>query len=135
MGYKMNGAVANTTHPLSVLLRTTWGEHIFSSYVAHEENAITNSSDSVIAYWNISGLKLRMPTVAVYEHEYQKGAVIHTGIFGSDLISNEQQMQFFLTAAVRHLVSHSTTIPEFQPSGMILALTIGMSLAFFCTME
>jgi hypothetical protein len=130
MGYQMNGAIPNTTHPLSVLLRTTIGPCVFSSYVAHEENALTNSSDRVIAYWNITGLKSQL-TVAVYEHQYQQGIVIHTGIFGSDLIPKDQEMQFFLAAAVRYLASHSITIPEFQPSGIMLVLTIGMSLATF----
>lgn len=66
---------------------------------------MANSSDRVIAYWNISGLKSRRLTVAVYEHGYKKGMVIHTGIFRCDLISKDQEMQFFLTAAARRLVS------------------------------
>jgi hypothetical protein len=68
----------------------------------------------------------------VYEHEYQKGVVIHTGVFGSDLVPKDREMQFFLTAAVRRLASHTSpviTIPEFQLSEITLALTIGMSLA------
>jgi hypothetical protein len=61
----------------------------------------------VIAYWNITGLKSRL-TVAVYEHGYQKGIVIHTGIFGSDLIPKDRGMQVFLTAAIRYLASHTS---------------------------
>ena len=107
MNYRMNGAIPNATHPLSVLLRTTFGPKVFSSYVAHEESAVTNSSDRVIAYWDVRGLESSNLTVAVYEHEYQKGIVINTGIFGSDLISKDQEMQFFLTAAVRRLASRA----------------------------
>lgn len=112
MGYEMNGAVANTTHPLSELLRKTFGLRVLTSYAAHEENAVTNSSDSVIAYWDISGLESRTPTVAVYEHKYQQGVVIHTGIFASELISKDQQMQFFFVAAMSHLASQP--IPDAQ---------------------
>jgi hypothetical protein len=133
-GYHINGAVPNTTHPLSVLLRSTFGLRVFSSYFAHEENAVTNSSDRVIAYWNITGLKSRNLTVAVYEHEYRKGIVIHTGIFGSDIIYSDREMQFFLAAALRRLASHTVTsiaVPEFQLPGIILALTVGMLLAGF----
>lgn len=107
MGYQMNGAIANTTQPLSVLLRTAFGQRVFSSYVAHEENAIANSTDKVIAYWIISGLKSHLLTVAVYEHAYQKGLIIHTGIFGSDLISKDKEMQFFLVAGVKQLASQA----------------------------
>ena len=112
MGYYMNGAIANTTDPLSVFLRTTFGPKAFSSYVAHEESAVTNSSDSVIAYWDVRGLKSRNLTVAAYEHAYQKGIVISTGIFGDDLISKDQEMQFFLTAAVRRLASRASIFSE-----------------------
>ncbi len=47
----------------------------------------------------INGLTTQPPLVAVYEHNYQKGAVIHTGIFASDAILVDKQMQFFLIAA------------------------------------
>jgi hypothetical protein len=97
--YRVNGAIANTSHLLSVLMRENFGQLIFTSYRAHEENAITNSSDKVIAYWKIAGLKGNVGTVAVYEHNYRKGTVIHTGIFGSDIMT-DIQMQFFLQAAV-----------------------------------
>jgi hypothetical protein len=118
MNYHMNGAIPNTTHPLSVLLRTTFGPRIFSSYVAHEENEVTNSSDRVIAYWDVSGLKSRNLTVAAYEHEYQRGIVINTGIFGSDLISKDQEMQFLLTAAVSHLGSYTSNPCSTSSNGM-----------------
>jgi hypothetical protein len=96
--YRVMGAIANTTHPLSVLMREYFGPVIFASYSAHEENAITNSSYKAIAYWRIAGLKDNVGTVAVYEHGYRKGTVIHTGVFGSDIIA-DPQMQFFLQAA------------------------------------
>jgi hypothetical protein len=128
-GYLMNGAIANTTHPLSMLLRDNFGPRVFTSYAAHEENAMTNSSNKVIAFWNVTHLKMNpMPTVAVYEHEYLKGMVIHTGIFGSDLISRDPCMEFFLTAAIQRLVSHSATVvPEFRLPEIVIALTVGIS--------
>jgi hypothetical protein len=131
-GYKMNGALANTTHPLSVMLRNNFGSTLFfTSYVGHEENAITNSSTKTIAYWDVSGPKKTANlTVAMYEHEYRKGVVIHTGIFGSDLLPKDPQIQFFFTEAIRLLASRgNASVPEFQSSGIVIALTVAMSLA------
>jgi hypothetical protein len=141
MGYHMNGAIANTTNPLSIMLRRAIGAHVFSSYEAHEENAITNSSDRVIAYWNITGLKLHNLTVAVYEHDYLMGSVIHTGIFGSDILARDQLMQLFLTAAVERLASsHQTTGTSIDSdqqlllAAIMLALTFGITLTYaYCT--
>lgn len=98
-GYRMNGAVANSTHPLSIFMREWFGRMILASYWAREENVITNSSYEVIAYWRVVGLKEKVGTVAVYEHHYREGTVIHTGVFGSEIIT-DPQMQFFLQAAV-----------------------------------
>lgn len=137
-GYKMNGAIANTTHPLSIKLRTTFGPHLFSSYSAHEENAMTNSSDKVIAYWSITNLRPKNLTVAVYEHEYGAGSVIHTGVFGSDLIAEDPAMQLLLTSAVGYLASRaesSNPVPDFQFTAAILVFVLVMSMAVYSKRE
>jgi hypothetical protein len=133
-GYKMNGAIANTTHSLSTKLRTGFGLHVFSSYTAHEENAMTNSSDQVIAYWNVTHLGSKALTVAVYEHEYGAGTVIHTGVFGSDLIATDPCMQFLLTSSVGYLASRadsSNPVPEFQFTAIILVFVLVMSMTLY----
>jgi hypothetical protein len=101
-GYEIYGAIPTTTHPLGRFLRTTIGSRVFTSYRPHEENIVTNSSVKVIASWDIiSKLKIPGMTVAMYEHYYQKGSVIHTGISGSDIIATEPHMQLFLHQAIQ----------------------------------
>jgi hypothetical protein len=118
--YRVNGAIANTTHPLSILMRENFGKRIFEFYKGHEENVITNSSDNVIAYWDITGLKVNVGTVAVYEHDYRKGMVIHTGIFGSDIMA-DPEMQFFLQAAIGVPPSDIVLLPTEGPSATATA--------------
>ncbi|MGO9645186.1 MAG: N,N-dimethylformamidase beta subunit family domain-containing protein [Candidatus Bathyarchaeia archaeon] len=103
-GYQINGAIA-TDHPLGVLLKEIFEkDHFFSSYVAHEEIVITNSSDRPIALWEVSPPKGNW-IVAAYEHDYQSGMVIHTGIFGTDIIATDAELQFFLLASIGYLPS------------------------------
>ena len=104
--YSMGGATANTTDTLSAILRKVYGNvTLFTSYLGHEENVLSNSTDSVIAYWhyvggNFSGYSLPFPLVtAMYAHHYQKGVVIHTGIFATDMLSHSN-MQFLVNSAM-----------------------------------
>ena len=101
-GYHIDGAIANTSNPLGVLMRDRFGSHVLSSYHPHEENVITNSTDEVILYWLVSNLspRHRNLTVAAYEHYYRAGTVIHTGVFGTDIIAQSKEMQFFLLSAI-----------------------------------
>lgn len=99
-GYHIDGAIASTDHPLAVLMRKAFGKSILFSYNPHEENAVTNSSDRVIAFWQVSHLKRYNLTVAVYEHDYMGGTVIHTGIFGTDIIGTDKELQFLLLASI-----------------------------------
>jgi hypothetical protein len=106
-GYYYSGAVANTSNPLSAFMRNaTNSQRVILSYYAHEENAMTNSTDNVIAYWPI---QLTNPSaasyvsgkvVATYEHDYGKGMVIHMGVFGTDIIGFDAQCQLLLLAAI-----------------------------------
>jgi hypothetical protein len=58
------------------------------------------STDSVIAYWNVSGGESLPGVVATYQHDYQNGVVIDFGVFGTDIIAQSYQTQFFLLAAI-----------------------------------
>jgi hypothetical protein len=49
-GYTFNGAIVNTTNPISAGLKKTFGERIITAYHPHEENALSNPNDQVIAY-------------------------------------------------------------------------------------
>jgi len=106
-GYTFRGALANTDNPISTFMRTAAGTpNILLSYQAHEENAMTNSSDNVIAYWPLTAFKstdvsyISHKVVATYEHDYGKGIVVHMGIFGTDLITDDVQFQLLLLASI-----------------------------------
>lgn len=99
-GYHISSATANATDPIGAMMIDEFGPRLFSSYKPHEENAITNSTVQIIAYWQVNNLKNSVGIVAAYEHSYQKGIVIHTGIFGTDIIATDPQMQFFLLASI-----------------------------------
>jgi hypothetical protein len=99
-GFKINGAIANTSNPLSILLLEKFGQVVFTTYLPHQENIITNSTDSVIAYWNVSGGASLPGVVATYQHNYQNGMVIDFGVFGTDIIAQSYQLQIFFLAAI-----------------------------------
>jgi hypothetical protein len=94
--YTVQGAIANTSDPYSVLLRLTYGTRSLWGYPGHEENVITNLSDSVIAYWLLSGNNNMKGKVAIYELHAGRGVVYHMGIFGTDILTQNKEMQFLL---------------------------------------
>jgi hypothetical protein len=106
--YTMAGAMANTTDPLSSILRSAYGKNtvLFTDYAAHEEFLLTNSSDSPIAYWKVVGgnfsfIGIPYPVViAMYSHRYRSGDVIGTGIFATDILASDPEMTFFITCAI-----------------------------------
>ena len=106
-GYQIGGgSVANDTNPISLAMHSAFGFSVFQSgYYGHEENVITNSTDSVIAYWDVDNWTNSSQVVATYSYLYQHGVVIHSGIFGTDLIANNYQMQFFLLLAMLSITS------------------------------
>jgi len=106
--YTMAGAVANTSDPLSSILRSAYGKNtvLFANYPGHEETLLTNSSDSPIAYWktvggNFSTVIVPYPIViAAYAHVYRSGVVIGSGIFATDILVSNPEMKFFVNSAI-----------------------------------
>ncbi|MEM0116882.1 MAG: hypothetical protein QXV32_00305 [Conexivisphaerales archaeon] len=94
--YTVQGAVANTSNPYSVLLRLNYGERLLHEYAGHEENVVTNASDNVIAYWVLYGPKNLNGKVAIYELHVGKGVVYHMGIFGTDILLQSKELQFLI---------------------------------------
>ncbi|MDG6933114.1 MAG: hypothetical protein JRN68_00275 [Nitrososphaerota archaeon] len=91
--YSIYGATANASDPYGWALSTAFGPRLFDDYFPHEENLVTNSTDRVIALWNLKGYN---GTLAIYEHQFGKGRVIHVGAFGTDILVKDIGMQFFL---------------------------------------
>jgi hypothetical protein len=99
-GYHVQSAQANTTNPESQLLQKIFGQKLFAgAYKGHEENYISNSTDSIISYWILSNFRSR-DLITAYSHVYIKGVVVHTGIFGTDILGTNSQMQFFVLTAI-----------------------------------
>lgn len=85
-------AVANTSNPISVALREKFGGRVFGLYHPHEESAVANGTDSIIARFP----SFRGHLVAAYAHAYKAGHVVNIGVFGTDIISSDRTSQYFL---------------------------------------
>ncbi len=104
----MAGAIANTSDPLSSILRSAYGKNalLYKDYPGHEEFLLTNSTDSPIAYWKVLGGNfsfIGIPyqvVIAMYSHKYRGGDVIGTGIFATDILVSDPAMAFFITCAI-----------------------------------
>ncbi len=82
----------NMSNPIAIALRTRFGTNVFTFYHLHEQNHVTNSSDSIIASYPQSG-GLR---VAAYSHKYKTGGVTHIGIMSDDVIRIDPSAKYFL---------------------------------------
>lgn len=79
------------------MFHSAFGYNVFQSgYYGHEENVVTNSSDSIIVNWDVDNWSNSSLVVASYSHLYRHGLVIYSGIFGTNIIQHSYQMQFFL---------------------------------------
>jgi hypothetical protein len=101
--------IANTSDPISTYLRDNYGEHINTTYGAHEESILENFTDtSIIGYWHfIKASEAPNQTiypgepVAAFQHRYMNGSVFRYGIMASDRIATEEFLQAFLISAIR----------------------------------
>ncbi len=99
MGKRYNGAVLAGDNPIALALRERFGPKVFASYGGHEENCVTNMTDTVIlARW--SQLSPDSKSVVAYLHHYLNGSVVHIGVMSSDVISSDTSVQQFLIASI-----------------------------------
>jgi hypothetical protein len=102
--YTIRGASPNPNNSIGKVLSQKFDGLLFKSYGGHEENILDNANDSIIAKWNV----LRLPSsdsgyvVAAYELKdgNRGGIVIHSCVFGSDIIGSDEQLQFFVREAI-----------------------------------
>ncbi|MFX0056160.1 MAG: hypothetical protein ACFFAD_14625 [Candidatus Hermodarchaeota archaeon] len=94
---------ANTTHPISVYIRNSYGPETNTHYKGHEENKLENlTGTEIIGYWHfINPEEAPTDPVVAYQHRYRNGSVFHTGIMASDVIDIQEFLQAFLISAVR----------------------------------
>ncbi|HEV2119253.1 MAG TPA: N,N-dimethylformamidase beta subunit family domain-containing protein [Candidatus Bathyarchaeia archaeon] len=97
---RYDGAITNGTHPISLALKEHFGSRVFKTYGGHEENQVTNmTGTTILARW-VQASPGQHDLVAAYLHRYLNGTVIHIGVMGSDVISFDQSVQFFLIRSV-----------------------------------
>jgi len=120
--YHYNGAIVNTSNPVGGLLKTYYGDNLFQDYTYHEENAVSNLTDTaIVATFNHLGL-----TVASYVHYYGRGAVACFCVFGEDIIAYDSAAQFFVIASLTDALSGSPIrSPPFGPS-TLLVIAVGL---------
>ena len=97
--FNYKGAALNQSNPMGALLQRMFGPKVFTSYQSHEEDAIRNMSHTqiVATFINQSGT-----LVASYVHEYKKGTVVSFTAFGTDIVSYDKSVQYFLFLAMTY---------------------------------
>ena len=83
----------NVGSPIGRALYNEFGGTVFKSYVAHEEDTVTNMSDtSIVAVLANDSRNL----IASYTHQFRKGTVVGFGFFGDDIIATDPSAQYFM---------------------------------------
>jgi len=91
--YKFNGSAVNPGNPIGRALYDEFGATVFKSYVEHEEDTVTNMSDtSIVAVFVNDSRNL----IASYTHQFRKGTVVGFGFFGDDIIGTDPSAQYFM---------------------------------------
>jgi hypothetical protein len=91
--YKFNGSVVNPGSPIGKALSNEFGSTVFKSYLSHEEDTVMNmTGTSIVSVFVNDSTNL----IAAYTHQFRKGSVVCMGVFGDDIISNDQSAQYFL---------------------------------------
>jgi len=97
---KYAGASVTGDYPISIALRERFGPVVFGSYTGHEENGITNNTDTtILATWFGPGLSPQN-AVAAYLHRYVNGTVVDIGVVSSDVVDRDVSVQFFLLSSI-----------------------------------
>ena len=95
--YVFNGSTVNVGSPIGRALYNEFGGTVFKSYVSHEEDTVTNTSDtSIVAVLANDSRNL----IASYTHQFRKGMVVGFGFFGDDIIATDLSAQYFMLQGI-----------------------------------
>ena len=95
--YKFNGSVVNLADPIGRALSNEFGGTVFKSYVEHEEDTVTNMSDtSIVSVFVNDSTNL----IASYTHQFRRGTVVGFGFFGDDIIGTDPSAQYFMLLGI-----------------------------------
>jgi hypothetical protein len=100
------GALASGGHPVGRALQAAFGKDalLFKGYRHHEENSLLNPRATIIARWQVSGAAPGT-VVAAYELWHGAGRVMHTGVFGSDVVGTDPQIQYLMLSMLSYALS------------------------------
>jgi len=97
---KYTGANLTGDYPISVALEHRFGPVVFRSYTGHEENSVTNMTDTtILARWLGPSLNPQN-IIAAYLHRYINGTVVDIGVMSSDVVDQDTSVQFFLLSSI-----------------------------------
>jgi hypothetical protein len=95
--YKFNGSTVNVGNPIGRALYNEFGGTVFKSYVSHEEDTVTNLTDtSIVAVLANDSRNL----IASYTHQFRRGTVVGFGFFGDDIIGTDLSAQYFMLQGI-----------------------------------
>jgi hypothetical protein len=95
--YLFNGSVVNPANPIGKALSDEFGGTVFKSYVEHEEDTVTNVSDtSIVSVLANDSTNL----IASYTHQFRRGVVVGFGFFGDDIIATDTSAQYFMLLGI-----------------------------------
>jgi hypothetical protein len=116
-----SGALVNRSNVIGAPLAAAFGDTVFKQYVSHEDNAITNiSHTSVVAMFR----KTPSFGVAAFVHQYRKGAVICLCVFGDDIISTDQSLQYFAILAIGTPLSALSSVPPVSQASTSILIRV-----------
>jgi hypothetical protein len=124
--YKFNGSSVNLGNPMGGALYNEFGRTVFKSYAGHEENTVTNMTDTSIVSVFVNDSK---NLIASYTHQFRRGTVVGFGFFGDDIIATDLSAQYFMLLGIVNgrggpsatLTSSTTTLPSTTTSTTVLA--------------
>ncbi len=95
-----NGASITGDYPISAALNQRFGSVVFQCYMGHEENSVTNMTDTtILARWTGPSLNPQN-IIAAYLHRYINGTVVDIGVMSSDVVDQDTSVQFFLLSSI-----------------------------------
>ncbi len=111
VGASYKGAIPVDNNPIGRALKAKFSPRVFTSYGGHEENHLTNLTDtSIIAHW-LHPSTGRDQIVAAYLHHYKNSYLIHFGVMGSDVVAVDVSVQEFLAQSVLFAANSMTVTP------------------------
>jgi hypothetical protein len=95
--YLIDGSTVNLRDPMGMALSKEFGDKVFKLYVSHEEDTVTNMTDtSIVAVLLNDSTHL----VASYTHHFRRGTVVNFGLFGDDIIQRDPSARYFVLLGV-----------------------------------